>query len=226
MVMRADKYGLAYFPVPKAACTTLKRVMHRLENGRPYHPVLHDGKNIQRRYPNEDFTPEIMASLSSHWKFTVIRDPARRIISAYNNKIGPWSVRIAEALQRPDRVEALRTDGIEAEPDIDAFILNLDAYRRNFADIRHHTDPHRVFLGDDLSVFDRIYRIEEMDLLRGELSRRSGGEVIFPKANSSSRRLEPTTPAARDALMAFVDPEYDFLADFYPRRASSHSLEV
>ena len=220
MVMLSDKYRLAYFPVPKAACTTMKRVIYRLENDRPFKMAQHDGKTIQRSFPTQDFTPETCAGLGDHWKFAVIRDPARRIISAYNNKIRPWSNRIAAALDRPERGDALRADGIEPAPSIDAFLLNLHAYRRHFTPIRHHTDPHQVFLGTDLSAFDRIYRIEEMEVLRADLSQRVGREVVLPSANSSSRKDEPTSSAARDALMAFVDAEYDFLSDFYPRTAA------
>ncbi len=221
MVMRSDKHKLAYFSVPKAACTTLKRVIFQVDEGRPFRMADQGGTALHRSFPTQDYSASTMQGLGDHWKFTVIRDPARRILSAYNNKIGIWSARIARALKRPDRRDALLADGIEEHPSLDAFLLNIDAYRRHFKSIRHHTDLHQVFLGPDLSAFDQIYRIEEMEDLRQELSRRVGRNVKFPQANTSTTKAEPATQAARDALMDYVASDYAYLSRFYPLPAST-----
>lgn len=222
MVMVSATHKLAFFPVPKVACTTLKRVIYRVENGHAFRMDKHDGKTIQLCYPTADFAQHQLDALQDHWKFAVVRDPAKRIISAYTNKIRAWSVRFSKALEQGNRRDALRADGIEAEPTLDAFLLNLAAYRRHFAPVRHHTDAHTVFLGNDLSAFDKVFRIEEMEDLRAELSRRLGHDVKFPKANPSTSRAEPQTQAARDALMEFVAPDYAFLSRFYPRPVSAN----
>lgn len=208
-------HRIAYFPVPKVACTSLKRAMYAIENGKDFNTAEFGGLTLQQSFPTKDFDPAWLNDLDGYWRYAVVRDPVKRVVSAYNNKIGNWSRQIAAALDNPKRRDRLLAAGIAPRPSLSEFAEKLEIYRRHFRPIRHHTDSFHVFLGPDLSRFDAIYRIEEMERLREDLSARIGQQVQFTRSNTSKRRDRNLTPKAVDALLAYTAPDYHLLSDFY-----------
>ncbi|WP_411352237.1 sulfotransferase family 2 domain-containing protein [Leisingera aquaemixtae] len=228
MAIVSEKYKLAYFPIHKAANTSLKEMMYQIEYDRPF-KAASEKREMKKRVHSffaqtAAFSKEELKSLDGYWRFSVVRDPVQRIISCYTNRMDQWSKAFKKALENEERRETLLADGIEAYPSAEAFFLNLAAYRKNFVRVRRHTDLSSVFLGPDLNSFDGIYPIENLDQLKAELSERIGKPVEIPKTNRSRKSVTKFSPEALDALFEYAEPEYEFLSEFYSRQETERKL--
>lgn len=225
MPMFCNNIGIAYFMVPKAACSSIKTCLHGLETGQA-HDRSKDGP-IHRLYRTTGFEPADADRSNGMWTFAVVRDPVKRILSTWSNKLeiigryekqrgqilsGSLAALSRRLLGRPDS-----HDGLSLRPGLDEYCLNLRDYRQSFQVIRHHTHDHAHFMGPDLDMFDRIYRIEDLSELEADLTDRLGREVRLPKENSSSRKATPDmlSDAAFAALLDYTASDYAYLSDFY-----------
>lgn len=189
--------------------------MYELENCKPFRPKKHNNQAIQNVFPTQDFSPLQLEALDNYWKFVVVRDPAKRIISAYTNKMSKWYPRIERRMKSKDRSQLLDDGILDTIPTINEFLLLIEPYRRQFVAIKHHTDSFSTFLGTDLTVFNKIYPIEQIEQLRLDINHRIGTNLEFRHANRSSVVIDPITPVAFQALMDFCRADYDQLAEFY-----------
>ncbi|MEO1313074.1 MAG: hypothetical protein AAFV27_04260 [Pseudomonadota bacterium] len=75
----------------------------------------------------------------------------------------------------------------------------------------------KQYLGPDLGYFDKIYRIEESGALAADLSARIGRPVTFGRHQTSGPKFRPEdlSPAARTALMRYLEPDYALLSAYY-----------
>ncbi|GKY86153.1 sulfotransferase family 2 domain-containing protein [Sinisalibacter aestuarii] len=241
MALVIPAYKLAYTPIPKVACTSIKRAWYALANGRPFDRRSLRGRlargSIHRVYRSAGFDPAQMARLKDYWKVAVVRDPASRILSAYSSKVLKRDFLTAHAGDRGGIFGGLRArmrgDGslpadLPLRPSADEFVTRLDEYRTAFGVIRSHTHPISYYLGADLSAFDAIYRIDQIDDMASEVSARSGQRFRVPNSNASSDVLKVTvndlSPKAFATLMARLAPDYDLLAEFYPRPARTADM--
>ncbi|MDW4499058.1 sulfotransferase family 2 domain-containing protein [Sulfitobacter sp. D35] len=243
MAFLNEQLKLAYYPIPKVACSTLKGVMYELETGHKWKrtPELaaRGIRTLHQYHISKRFDPSDMDNPAQYWKFAVLRDPASRIMSAYASKIlkknsvaaerekqsknsgkGLWSS-LGKRLRRAgDDLAKLPT-----HPSPDEFVYRLDEYRKHVNVIKTHTRPTRYYLGTDLGFFDRLFKLSEMDALRDELSRRAGREVAIKKKNAIPDEhkvgIDDLSKPAFDHLMARLDDEYTLLADHFPRPVQS-----
>jgi hypothetical protein len=220
MPILSRRHKIAYFPIPKAACTSLKMAMFSVEHDRSFTPSK-GKKSVHKVLPRAGFTPGDFDDLEGFWKFAVVRDPASRIISAYNNRIVIWTKKIARMLENPAERERLLDDGIlPHQPTLIEFCLRLEPYRRALKTIRLHTDPSQVFMGPDLAAYDRIYPIEELAQFEADMSQRLGRPFALPHSNKSGTVDLTMNEASTDALQRFTAPEYAYPAPFYPRASA------
>jgi len=232
MAAAIQAYHLAYQPIPKVACTSLKQAWFGLEFGAPYakaHPRVRRARgSVHRIYPSRRFKAREFARLADYWTFAVVRDPAQRVLSAYSSKVLKRDMLTRHAAERRGAMgrvrSALRGDrraarDLPLRPALDQFVLRLDEYRAAFGVIRDHTQPAGYYLGTDLSVFDEVFAIEDMPRLEAEISARSGKPFHVPERNKSPDALKVTvsdlSPEAFDSLMDRLAPEYELLARFY-----------
>ena len=209
---------IAYFPVPKVACTSLKLLFYRLRFGKPFEAYARNGQEVHIHNHSVEFgtTAFLETDLDryvSHLKIAVVRDPVQRILSAYTNRV----VNLGEL--RRDRVDGSLLDalGVPADPNVDTFFDSIDAYRIVSPSIRHHVEPATTFLGPDLCYFDRVYRLDELSELRKDLESRVGHEIELPNEQRSQNLVswESLSPATRRRLLEFVMGDYALLRDFY-----------
>lgn len=231
MPMISPDHKIAYFPVPKAACTSLKLAMYALTNGHDYDKAANGGKAIQQSFRTQNFVGSDLAGLDGFFKIAVVRDPVSRIISAYTNKIEKWGQRMGKRMSDPKIVQAVAADHILPEPpSLIEFCLRLGHYRRHFKSIRHHTNSFATFLGPDLGYFNRVYRMEELDVLCADLLAQTGTVFALPHANPSAPVDRTMNAAATAALLAYCAPDYAYLAEYYtapaPADASSQRSPV
>lgn len=219
MPILVSRYRIAYFDTPKVASSSIKAALYRLEHGTD--PVAVPGATasvearIHKAYqqtrpldPARDF-----AAAEGCWTATVVRDPVKRLLSAYANRIIHH--------RDPHRGRFPRTRafllGVPLDPDPDTFFLRLGRYKLQSGRIRHHVHRATRFIGTDLSRFDAVYPMERLDDFAAELSRRTGQEVGFPRLQTGGPKMsfDMLSPRARRALVDYLAPDYAVLADHY-----------
>ncbi|MBS0122748.1 sulfotransferase family 2 domain-containing protein [Thetidibacter halocola] len=212
MVVALAAYRIAWMPLPKAACSSVKEALARIDPAVtvPDAPTTHSWHQI---YPTRRFRPHRWQGYGDHWRFCVVRDPLERLLSVYTNRV----------VQHRDlwNSRRLRDDpafrDLPRDPDPDTFFQQLPRYRLASSAIRHHAFPAWVFLGPELRDYDRVFRVAELDALAAALTERTGRWVVMPRRNRSAERLsaDDLRPATLAALRALLAEEYDYLSGVY-----------
>lgn len=83
------KHKISYYPVPKCACTSLKLVFFRIENGYDFRNFRVNGKMryIHSFYASRKFANARDLDGDDHFRFAVVRDPVERLLSCYSNRV-------------------------------------------------------------------------------------------------------------------------------------------
>ncbi|MCJ9430234.1 sulfotransferase family 2 domain-containing protein [Kordiimonas marina] len=187
MPVVSNKYGLAYYSVPKIACTSMKHLFYFLDHGVWLNDVVGSGQKqnihavVKGEMPFRRADWEATAHLES---FVIVRDPIQRFLSAYANRVlhhgelDRWRIKNGSlSLRRAPR------------PSLEDFVDYLEDYQADSEAILHHTRPLRHFLGGDLSRFNHVFRIEELDQVVTFLSRHTGLTLTLPHSQTGGPKL-------------------------------------
>jgi hypothetical protein len=194
-MMVSESHKLLYIPVAKCACTSLKSMMVKLAGiERPeiarelgVHFVTDRfNTGVQLKDKPIELAREILAS-DQYFKFSVIRDPFERLVSAYLEKF---------VYQRTAQRNLIHTQelicDVQGTRDIDAktgisfdqfveYILRQDPY-----DLDPHWRPQYLyFLG--VPHISRIFRLENIRELEQHLQQNLGLTVQLGHANATSK---------------------------------------
>lgn len=224
MIFLLEKVKVAFVGVPKCMTTTFSMTFYEWEFGKPYIMGENEGKFSQGYWKDRAaeagvvHKPPSFDKLDGYETFTVVRDPVARCLSAYANKVVGEKV-IEKAAATPwwqGRFGHL-ADKFVPVPSEDFFFENIKRYRRLNKSVRHHTDHFSEFLGDDLSRFDHVFKIEQVDKIQAFVSDRLGREITLPRHQGSGEKpkQENLSKAARSALLDFLQPDYELLKDYY-----------
>lgn len=187
MALILPQYRIAYFPVPKAACTSVKTMFFQIENGAPFKPMRRHGQmfHIHNFYGTQPFNRQDPEVLRSFWRFAIHRDPIARFLSCYSNRVLHFKELSAAMLS-----DQARAAGAIPDPDLETFIERLDLYQEHSPSIRHHTAPQITFLGRDPGYFDRIYAMKELPQMVAELEARTGLQLHLPHEQRGGPKLD------------------------------------
>jgi hypothetical protein len=202
------KRRLVCLDIPKVASSSIKAFIWQLRNGRRF-----DG-DLQRAH--RIYWPRIHGRVRDHfadreagwWRVAIIRDPVRRLVSAWRNRIAHHRV-----LERP----GVGTLSLDRQPDLDQFVSHLGAYQRASRDIRWHTTPQSVHLGNRLDRYDAIFPIERLGEFERLLCERYQAEFALPHLQdlgpkASANELSAT--AYRQAV-SWCRADYALLGRYY-----------
>ncbi|WP_157966280.1 sulfotransferase family 2 domain-containing protein [Oceanibium sediminis] len=204
MTAHIPQYKLSYISVPKNACSSLKKMLFRLEKGRDLQAYTANGalRTVHHVYPSKPYDRWRQQMPAGHWTFAVLRDPLDRLISTYTNKILQLDV------LRDMELEAGDLDrGLTTRPSLPEFVRFLGRYRGLSREIRRHTDPQVTFLGPDPAFFDRLYPMQALPELAEDLEKRTGQTLTLGQNNASTE--------FRAGLPALSQNERAKLEDFY-----------
>jgi hypothetical protein len=212
MVIAIKTHKILYMALPKAACSSVKAALSQMDEFRHEDVDPADADRWHQMYPTMRFRPHRFKAYTRAWfRFCVVRDPLKRLFSCYVDRV----VERGE-LRNSRRIKDGRYD-LPVLPDPDFFFQNLDRYIRAASVIKHHALPAQLFLGPDLSVYDRVYPVSRLPGLAHDLSRRSGKIITMPRENRTGQRLDldDLSPQTRDALRKRLAPEYAFLSQYF-----------
>jgi hypothetical protein len=230
MAILSEKTKIAYFDVPKIACTSLKTMFWEISNNRAF--SLTKGKPplskkvlaklgiIEKinRLPIHDIDGYRTRSFKmvgeipdGYETMAVVRDPAARLHSAWRNRVGK------HVLDRPNTREDLFNEGLPFDPDFGFFIDNFEGYCAAARLARIHTLPYSWHLGPDIKFFDHVFKIEELDRLVEYVSGRLNRRVDLPHDNAAEndKRSNKITDAQAEKMRNILAADYDWLGGIY-----------
>jgi len=213
-----EDFGLAFFSVPKAASTSMKMVLYELNNGRPW---TNEPDSVHPIFPTHPITEEDFQAVDSFWRYTIIRDPIARLLSAYGNRVHHHrDIQRDVAAQGWGRRFRLRQyRKLPDYPTPTEFYCHLTDYQALSYSILHHTASITRFIGSDLSRFDAIFPVDDLGRLERELSERTGRAIVLPRVQTGDQKLtmDMLPREARRAVLDYTADDYDLLQDWFPR---------
>lgn len=200
MPVLAHKSKLAFYAVPKNACSSVKLALHRSETG---YDVSVDAVH------NWSTTNFFEPAPEGYTTFCIIREPVQRFVSGYLHRIVQ-----REDLRRDVAEQTIAALGLEYVPGIEDFALNIAKYAGAAASVDHHFSPQARFLGSDLGYFDEVFAWNDFDRLGEFIARHTG--VLLPAAGRTSAELTGPIPGWLPAYLAtFYAGDYALLRDYY-----------
>ena len=171
-VIQAKNTSIAYIPIPKNACTSIKTAFFDVQNSdrkMPFH-------NWQRNRVHRYFHGRVDAWMSLDelrqldcFRFLVLRHPFDRFMSAYRNRV----VKFRDIEKDPlSRIQA-QIKGLDLRPSLETFAARLSEYAAINGSISHHVRPQARFVRDRNAV-NATYLITELDRLADELHSQHG----------------------------------------------------
>lgn len=206
--------NVAYLPVPKNACTSIKQMFYEAEHGTKFSPYKDEnGKTvfIHNLYPSVVFDKLDKRNISELQRIAVIRDPVKRVLSAYGNRI----VHHRE-LSADKQGKNLAMHGLIPDPDLSTFIARLEDYRAAVPTINHHTRAQVDFLGTNPDYLSRIYRFSELEMLAADMSQITGRRLVLPWLQSGGPKVSLTdiTSAQYEKLHELFTADYRAFGDW------------
>ncbi|MEX0338971.1 MAG: sulfotransferase family 2 domain-containing protein [Arenibacterium sp.] len=210
MVVAIPTHGVAYWPVPKAGCSSVKAMLSQIDPDYEEKAKLFDENHLHKVYQTRQFKQFRFDEHEKAYRFTVLRDPIKRLMSVYTN-------RVVQKRDLENRRLTMEKNNLPVYPDPDTFFQNLKPYCKVSTRIHHHVKRSGYYCGYQLGKFNRVYRTDEMQALAEDLSRISGQNVKTTRKNASTRTLEFTDlrVKTRDMLRPFLEREYRHLAGYF-----------
>ncbi|HIK31552.1 MAG TPA: sulfotransferase family protein [Oscillatoriales cyanobacterium M59_W2019_021] len=152
-----------YCSIPKNACTLFKRFTLEYSGDTEFqnHKDIH-------YYIAKHKTPIAMTDMSllnnpEYYKFTILRDPLERLVSAYLDKFVRWLPNIQETFALQVIKEVYESQGLEPDYSKSITFSQFVHYVSTTNDILldQHWKPQHLFLSD--TKFDYIGKFEQLD---------------------------------------------------------------
>ncbi len=174
---------------------------------------LADGPGDYWSSPDVPLSPLTRFYARGCHKIAVVRDPVRRFLSAYGNRV---IFHRDIGLRAYDRLIA-KALGLSLTPGIEEFCARYRLYYLSNDKIRRHFRLQRQYLGGDLGYFDKIYKLEELDRLAEDLSQMAGRKIEIPRLQTGGPKLrfEDLPCETRRKILAITGPDYKFLKGIY-----------
>lgn len=199
-IMRVERERIAYQPIAKNACTSLKAMMIRLAEHPEADEIL--AGDIHRRLDTTD-TGLLIKDLGTgvlhqvlgqdDWfRFAVLREPRDRLLSAYRDKFvknrnEPGSIHMAEPLAK---IAGCGIDDMTFRMFCET-VMSIEPIELN----THWRDQHLYFLEVPCN---RFYTVDGLDLLAADLSARCGHPIDIPHHNRSRTKEREPVPGVAD----------------------------
>lgn len=204
MPQRIRSTDLVYFPVPKIACTSIKHAIlaHNdpdLAARIPAPVPIRVGwrrmaRHVHEIYPSRTFQLRYRMQYAAGRWFTIVRDPLKRFLSSYSNRILHH-----DDLKHADPA-ALDVAGLRRQPDLDEFVGRLDDYNRFSKRLHHHVRPLCDYLGARPGRYDRIFSMRQIGEIEGYCAE-AGAPLALPHMQTGGPKLALSDLSSKSAAV-------------------------
>jgi hypothetical protein len=212
----SHKRKLAFFSIPKSGSTSMKLCLYKLEHGAPFEGKPDDVHPHFKTYPVKACDFE---DLDDYFKFTIVRDPVKRLLSSWGNRVFEHEDLLKSLPKRLDKRLRffLKNRFYKTKPSAEYFFRNLISYQKANYSIWHHTVSIKAFVGEDLSFFDKVYRLEAIGELEKDLSERTGLDIVLPREQVGGPKVlyDELPSDVQDFVRDYTRQDYLFLKDYY-----------
>lgn len=202
-------------PVPKTACSSFKYLFFEIENGFEFRGFKANGewKHIHNAaYPTRHYANWIKANRKLRHRITIVRDPIKRFISAYTNR-----VLFHRELSEEKAGSSLRKYRLPSDPDLPTFVDNLKKYIRASHMIATHVQPLVDYLGKDPSYYTRVFRFDQIGECADHIREITGTNVPLRhmQAGGPKADAEELTSGQLDKIRRFYRDDYRYFGDYF-----------
>lgn len=195
-----------YFPVPKVACTSIKKgiLQHNDPETLARHTASSAKLDVHKIYPSYRFKPWIARIKwpRTEW-ICMVRDPVKRAVSGYRNRI----LFHRDLEKTPEAV--LEKSGLTRTPDLNEFSRDLEKYCKVSTAVNHHFALHCRYLGTQPQQFSHVFKLSEMgDLV--SLVANAGVTLDIPHEQTGGPKVsvDDLSREGRAALETFYAKDY------------------
>lgn len=214
MPITLDKLKLIYTPIPKTACTSLKTMFFELENGHAFTPTIRNGReyHIHNVYPSELFNPVMDGQRIDYRRIILVRDPIRRLLSAYSNRVIHHRELSLEKAQ-----DQLAEHDLAPNPSLQEFISKLSKYGKAVQTINHHTQPLVDFAGQDAEFYSRVYKMSEIGNMVADVATIAERPLTLAHLQTGGPKIEIDALRSRDiqVLQEFYSEDYCVFGKYF-----------
>jgi hypothetical protein len=213
------QHSLAVFFSPKVAGTSVRAFMYEVENGFPLraYRVQGEGSDLtalaNRLVINNRFKLVDHAAISGYERIAIVRDPVRRILSAYSNRVVHYRELSHQAVG-----PALDAAKLAPDPDLGLLMARLGDYMKCSKSIARHFGHQEVFLGKSRDYFHRIFRVEALQEFVDYINGRCGTRATMPRLQDGGPKLEFASlpDATRRAVLDYAAQSriFDWVPDY------------
>ena len=195
-----EKFQFAYISAPKCACTSVKEMLFRIENGpgvmlpksrKGAIELRCNGRKIyvHNLYPTLEFESARKRLEQASTRVCIVRDPVERIASCHRNRV------IAKNKLNAEEINKFKINAI-ANPDFNSFVRNLGEYRKS-PHIEHHSKPLASFLGKNKKLYTDIFNMRQLGSL----------EKLIQQITDTQEKLEKLQVSKEDETLQAIDTE-------------------
>lgn len=197
-----------YYPIPKNASTTIKHWLFDYYKANGVAGFDSDARGrVHKCFPTPQKNGGRIGWLKKRGlHFTVVRDPVRRFISAYRNRVLNRGCLAKNA-------EMIVAAGLSLTPGLNEFIRNFSEYANLSREVAHHCSPQAEFIGKIYRRIDKIYDISELSLLEQDLIELTRFEQSFAalKSGGKSVEVEELDDASRKFLEVYLCKDFEMM---------------
>lgn len=180
------QYKIIYCPIPKNACTLLKMAIleHSHELAKYEQSDRHIHGYIKANYAEVKLTNFAYLERPDYFKFVILRDPFKRLVSAYLNKF--VKPRKPSPIVKDVIKEVYEYSGKEADYEKSITFTEFVNYLARTEDynLNSHWRPQHTFLGQDLFKFDLIGQLENLEAAIKIIEERTGLKIKNEKTKN------------------------------------------
>jgi hypothetical protein len=214
MAAISHRHRIVYFPIPKNATSSMKRVLYTLDTGRPFSNKTKRalGASVHHLYPHT-VKERWRGFYPAYTSIVIVRDPIKRFLSAYGNRV----IHVASMKKRPKVAAALAREGLGAMPSLAEFVENLEQYRKISRYVRIHTIPQANYVGAFWSEIKHRVPIERIGDVPAIIKAATGQKVVLPHTQGGGPKpsVGDLSPRHFDKLVKFYRSDYDMLKGLY-----------
>lgn len=180
------KQKISTFFSPKSGGTSLRAYMFHLENGFAFREYMSQGRKMDANSlsRNQAFKRVDHKLIRDFDKFALIRDPVKRFLSGYSNRVIHY-----QELSQEIAGEKLEEFALSPDPSLEVFIENFSKYCKASRSIRRHFNKQQVWLGTDISYYKNVFHLENVGEMTDYFAQKFNMKAAMPQLQTGGPKL-------------------------------------